>query len=219
MAKILSVVSRAGLARILDPVARTLLRVGISPNAVTVAGTVGVGIGAIGFGARGYVFTATVIVTLSALTDLIDGAMARARGPAGKFGALLDSTMDRLADGLIFASVAYWFASQGQRSAAAAALLCLISGVAVSYVRARAEGLGFRCDVGIVERAERLIAVGVGALLHTFGVPHGFEVVLWALAVMSVVTVGQRIFHVYQADQALLRSQAQSAVPLSSDVP
>jgi CDP-diacylglycerol--glycerol-3-phosphate 3-phosphatidyltransferase len=190
---------------------------GISPNAVTVAGTVGVCIGAVGFGARGYVFTATVIVTLSAFTDLIDGAMARARGSTGKFGALLDSTMDRLADGVIFASVAYWFASQGQHSTAAAAMLCLVSGVVVSYVKARAEGLGFRCDVGIVERAERLIAVGVGALLHVFGVPHGFEVVLWALALMSVVTVGQRIFHVYQADQALLRARA--ATPQPADTP
>lgn len=202
MAKILSVVSRAGLARVLDPVARGLLRAGITPNAVTLTGTLGVCVGAIGFGARGYVFTATVIVTLSAFTDLIDGAMARARGGGGRFGALLDSTMDRLADGVIFASVAYWFATSGNRSGSIAALLCLVSGIVVSYVKARAEGLGFRCDVGIVERAERLIAVGIGALLETFGVPHGFEVVLWLLAAMSIVTVWQRIFHVYRCDLA-----------------
>lgn len=201
MAKILSVVSRAGLARILDRPARAMLRAGISPNAVTVAGTVGVAIGAIGFGARGYVLTATVIVTLSAFTDLIDGAMARARGGGGRFGALLDSTMDRVADGLIFGAVAYWFVSEGHRRPAVAAVLCLVSGLVVSYVKARAEGLGFDCNVGIVERAERLIAVGVGALLQVAGVPYGFEAVLWLLGALSVVTIGQRMFHVHRCDQ------------------
>ncbi len=201
MAKILSVVSRAGLARVLDPVARALLRAGISPNAVTVAGTVGVCIGAIGFGARGFIFTGLVIVTLSALTDMIDGAMARARGGGGKFGALLDSAMDRVADGAIFGSVAYWFATTGRPTAAAAALVCLVAGLLVSYVKARAEGLGFACNVGLVERPERLITVGVGGLLYTVGVPYGFEVVLWLLAALSVVTVWQRIIHVYRLDR------------------
>jgi CDP-diacylglycerol--glycerol-3-phosphate 3-phosphatidyltransferase len=201
MAKILSVVSRAGLARVLDPVARTALRAGISPNAVTLAGTIGVLIGAIGFGARGHMVTGAVIVTLSALTDMLDGAMARARGPAGKFGALLDSTMDRVADGAIFGSVAYWFATTGHPSAATASLVCLVAGQVVSYAKARAEGLGFECNVGVAERAERLILVGIGALLHAAHVPHGFEAVLWLLAALSLVTVWQRVIHVYRLDR------------------
>ena len=209
MAKILSVVSRAGLARVVDPVARAALRVGISPNVVTIAGTVGVLFGAIGFGARGHMITGLVIVTLSALTDMLDGAMARARGPAGRFGALLDSTMDRVADGAIFGAVAYWFAHTGHPSTAAAALLCLVAGQVVSYAKARAEGLGFECNVGVAERAERLILVGVGAVLDAVGVPHGFEAVLWLLAALSVLTVWQRVMHVYRQD--LLRQREPGA--------
>jgi len=96
MAKILSVSVKAGTARLLDPLSRALLRIGVTPNMVTVFGTVGVAVGAIGFAARGKLVWAVVIVTLSALTDVMDGAMARARGTSSKFGALLDSTMDRV---------------------------------------------------------------------------------------------------------------------------
>ncbi|MBT8225871.1 MAG: CDP-alcohol phosphatidyltransferase family protein [Dactylosporangium sp.] len=208
MAKILSVVSRAGLARILDPIAQTALRAGISPNAVTIAGTIGVLIGAIGFGARGSIIAAVIIVTISAFTDLVDGAMARALGRNGRFGALLDSTMDRVADAAIFGALTYWFATTGHPRAAVAALLCLATGQVVSYVKARAEGLGFTCNVGLAERAERLILVGVGAVLHLLSVPHGFEVVLWLLAALSLVTIGQRMRHVYRCDQAACRERA-----------
>ena len=216
MAKILSVVSRAGLARILEPVARTALRVGITPNVVTVTGTVGVLIGSIGFAARGHVIAGLVITTLCALTDLIDGTMARIRGCVGRFGALLDSTMDRVADGAIFGSLAYWFATTGHPRESAASLICLVAGLVVSYVKARAEGLGIDCNVGIAERPERLLLVGIGALLYTFGVPHGFEVVLWLLAGLSLVTVGQRIVHVYRRDIVLHRTAASSGSAASS---
>lgn len=198
MAKILSVVSRAGLARVVDPAAGALLRAGVSPNVVTVAGTIGVLIGALGFGARGELLLGLVIVTLSALTDMLDGAMARQRGVASRFGALLDSTMDRVSDGAIFGSVAFWLATQGRYRAAAVALLCLVSGQVVSYVKARAEGLGMTANVGIAERTERLILVGVGGLLEVFGVRYGLEAALWLLAVLSVITIGQRMLNVYR---------------------
>src|SRR3982751_4751382 len=99
MAKILSVSVKAGTARLLDPLRRALLRIGVTPNAVTVLGTVGVGVGAIGFAARGSLVWAVVIVTLSALTDVMDGAMARARGRWSRFGALRESTMGSGAHG------------------------------------------------------------------------------------------------------------------------
>ncbi|MFI5912760.1 phosphatidylinositol phosphate synthase [Dactylosporangium sp. NPDC051541] len=202
MAKILSVVSRAGLARVLDPVAAALLRAGITPNAVTVIGTLGVLVGALGFATRGHLFIALVIITLSCFTDMIDGSMARQRGITNKFGALLDSSMDRIADGAIFGSVAYWYATQHEPRVVAAALLCLLTGQVVSYVKARAEGLGFTCNVGIIERAERLVGIGVGGLLWTFGVPYGLEVVMWILAALSIVTIGQRIGTVYRQAHA-----------------
>jgi CDP-diacylglycerol--glycerol-3-phosphate 3-phosphatidyltransferase len=202
MAKILSVVSRAGLARLIDPVAAALLRVGVSPNTVTVLGAVGVFVGAIGFGARGKLVIAVVIVTLSALTDVIDGAMARMRGTASRFGALLDSTMDRACDGAVFGSVGYWLATTGQPRAAVAALICLVAGQVVSYVKARAEGLGLTANVGIAERAERLILVGVGGLLTGLGVKPALEIALWLLAVLSLITIGQRMVHVYRQARA-----------------
>jgi len=208
MAKILSVVSRAGLARILDPVAGALLRAGVTPNAVTVAGTLGVLVGALGFATRGHLFIALVIITVSCLTDMIDGSMARRRGITNKFGGLLDSSMDRIADGAIFGAVAYYYATQHEPRLVAAALLCLLTGQVVSYVKARAEGLGFTCNVGIIERAERLVGIGIGGLLWTFHVPYGLETVMWLLGVLSIVTIGQRLGTVYRQAQAAERVDA-----------
>jgi CDP-diacylglycerol--glycerol-3-phosphate 3-phosphatidyltransferase len=202
MAKIFSVVARVGTTRLFDPVARGLLRLGISPDAVTVTGTIGVLVGAIGFGARGHLITAVIIVTLSAFTDLVDGAMARRLGRPGRFGAFLDSTMDRVADGAIFAATAYWLGTQHRPAAAAAALICLVAGQVVSYAKARAEGLGMTANVGLAERAERLILIGVGGLAAALFWKYALDVALWLLAVLSVITVGQRIGTVYRQDRA-----------------
>jgi CDP-diacylglycerol--glycerol-3-phosphate 3-phosphatidyltransferase len=201
MAKIFSVSVRAGIARAVDPAARALLRAHVSPDAVTVIGTLGVLVGAIGFGARGHFIAGTIIVTLSTFTDLIDGSMARQRGRAGRFGAFLDSTMDRVADGAIFGAVAYWLGTQGRHWAATAALICLVTGQVVSYAKARAEGLGMTANVGVAERFERLVLLGLGGLVAGFGWKYGLDVALWLLAVLSVITVGQRIATVYQQDR------------------
>lgn len=206
MAKIFSVFGRAGMARILDPAVRGLLRAGVTPNAVTVAGTVSVLVGA-GFATQGHLVLATIWITLSAFTDLMDGAMARrlaaesGRRP-NRFGAFLDSTMDRVADGAIFGAAAYWLAVTDQRLAFVGALLCLVLGQVVSYAKARAEGLGMTANVGVAERAERLILIGVGALLQAAGVPYALAAVLWLLAVLSLVTIAQRIVVVYRQAHA-----------------
>lgn len=203
MAKIFQVSARAGLARVVDPIARRLLGWGVTPNAVTVAGTVGVLFGALGFGARGHLVAGALIVTVFALTDLLDGTMARMRGGSSRFGAFLDSSMDRVSDGAVFGAVAYWLATQGDRAGVAAALICLVAGGLVSYVKARAEGLGMTCNVGVAERTERLLIVGVGGLLTGLGLSWALVASLWLLAAVSVFTVGQRMRHVYrQAQQA-----------------
>jgi CDP-diacylglycerol--glycerol-3-phosphate 3-phosphatidyltransferase len=201
MAKILSGVARSATGRVFDPIARALLRARVSPDAVTIAGTVGVLIGALGFGARGQLVIGTVIVTLSTFTDMIDGSMARQSGRTGKFGAFLDSTMDRVADGAVFGAVAWWLATQGRHSGLAAALICLVTGQIVSYAKARAEGLGMTANVGVAERFERLALVGLGGLAEGFGLRYGLDVALWLLAVLSVVTIGQRILTVYRQDR------------------
>ncbi|HEX5596010.1 MAG TPA: CDP-alcohol phosphatidyltransferase family protein [Micromonosporaceae bacterium] len=212
MAKIFRVSARAGMTRVVEPIARGLLRVGVSPNVVTVTGTVGVVVGALAFGARGHLVSGAVIVTVFALTDLLDGTMARLRGGSSRFGAFLDSSMDRIADGAIFGAVTYWLASRDDWAGVTAGLLCLVTGQVVSYVKARAEGLGMTCDVGIAERPERLITVGVGGLLTGgFGITWGLTAALWVLAVLSVVTVAQRIGHVYRQAQAADYRPAQAA--------
>jgi CDP-diacylglycerol--glycerol-3-phosphate 3-phosphatidyltransferase len=202
--RIFNVSARAGIPRVFGPLSGWLLRRGVSPDAVTVVGTVGVLVGAIGFGARGQLVVATVIVTLSAFTDLVDGTMARMSGRRGRFGAFLDSTMDRVADGAIFGAVAYWLAGQHRWSGEVAALICLLSGQVVSYAKARAEGLGMTANVGVAERAERLIIIGLGGLFGELVWPYALDIALWILAVLSLITVGQRIVTVYRQDRAAL---------------
>ncbi|QDY07565.1 MULTISPECIES: phosphatidylinositol phosphate synthase [unclassified Micromonospora] len=205
MAKIFQVTARAGMTRVVEPVARGLLRAGVSPNAVTVAGTVGVLVGALGFGARGQLVAGALIVTFFALTDMLDGTMARMSGGSTRFGAFLDSSMDRVADSAVFGAVAYWLATEGNHSGVAAALVCLAAGGLVSYVKARAEGLGMSGNVGVAERTERLLIVGVGGLLTGLGVGPALEISLWLLAAVSIFTVGQRVAHVYRQAQLVGR--------------
>src|SRR5256884_3268355 len=214
MAKIFSVFGRAGLTRVFDPMARALLRVGVSPDAVTVAGTFGVIIGAVGFAARGQLVPAVVIVTLCAFTDMLDGSMARQSGRVGRFGAFLDSTMDRVADGAVFGAVAYWLGTQGRHWAAAAALICLVTGQIVSYAKARAEGLGMTANVGVAERFERLLLVGLGGLAGGFGLRDGLDGAPWGVAGLSGVTIGPRTALVYQQGRgAQPRNRPQSGKP------
>jgi CDP-diacylglycerol---glycerol-3-phosphate 3-phosphatidyltransferase len=194
----LNVLARARISRVLDPIGAALARAGVSPDVVTVVGTIGVVVGSLVFVARGELLIGMLVVTVSVLTDMLDGAIARASGRTSRWGAFLDSTMDRIADGAAFGSLAFWLATEGRKSEAAAALFCLVAGVIVSYAKARAEGLGLRCDVGIAERSERLIIAGFGALLEVFGVPHGLEVVLWLLTVLAVITIGQRMHVVWK---------------------
>ncbi|MCP2322445.1 CDP-diacylglycerol--glycerol-3-phosphate 3-phosphatidyltransferase [Hamadaea flava] len=205
MAKIFSVTIKSATVRLFDPLIRALLRLGVTANVVTVIGTLGVGVGALGFATRGHLVAAVVIVTLSALTDVVDGALARAQRKPGRFGALLDSTMDRVADGMVFASLAYLY--RDETPTLVAVLICLVAGQVVSYVKARAEGLGLDANVGLVERAERLISIGVGGLLTAAGVGWGLPAALWLLAAGSIFTVGQRMVQAARSDRQQLADQ------------
>ncbi|BAL91510.1 putative CDP-alcohol phosphatidyltransferase [Actinoplanes missouriensis 431] len=206
MAKIVQTTARAAVAYGVNPVARFLLRIGVTPNAVTVAGTVGVLIGSY-FGSQGHLFWGTVIVTACALTDALDGTMARMRGGTGKFGALLDSSMDRLADGAVFGAVAYYLATEGDYWGVVAALIALVAGGVVSYVKARAQSLGLNADVGIAERLERLLIVGVGGLLGAADVDWGLPAALWVLAALSLFTVFQRLVAAAKSDVVVEASE------------
>ena len=187
-------VLRPGLARLLTPVGRALARTPLTPNMITVIGTVGVSGAALGLFPTGHLFAGAAVCTVFVFSDMLDGALARVTGSSGPFGAFLDSTMDRIADAAVFGGVVIWLATGGHdRLLAGVALFCLVVGGLVSYAKARAEGLGLRCDVGIAERTERLI-IGLTAIgLSGLGVPYVLSAGLWILAALSAITFGQRI--------------------------
>ena len=186
---------RPVVGRVADPLVTKLLAWGVTPDAVTVVGTVGVVASALGLFPGGHLFVGTLAIAFFVLTDTIDGALARKRGVSSPFGAWLDSTCDRVADGAVFGSIALWYAGKGDDDVLLAlTLFVLVSSFVVSYEKARAEGLGMTCDVGIADRTARLIIVLAAAGLVGLGVPDVLlAVALWVLGAMSAVTMVQRL--------------------------
>jgi CDP-diacylglycerol--glycerol-3-phosphate 3-phosphatidyltransferase len=190
--------ARAFFTRLFTPLARLFLKLGISPDVVTIVGTFGVCFGALIFYPRHEFFWGTIIVAVFALSDTLDGVMARLSGRSSKWGAYLDSTLDRMADSAIFGGLVLWYSGDGHTPyMAALALACLILGSVVSYAKARAEGLGMTGNVGIAERAERVVVVLIATGLVGLGVPELLlAVVLALLALASLITVVQRMLEV-----------------------
>jgi len=190
--------ARAFFTKLFTPLARLFLKLGISPDVVTTVGTLGVCFGALAFYPRHEFFWGTIIIVVFAFSDTLDGVMARLSGRSSKWGAYLDSTLDRIADSAIFGGLVLWYAGDGATPhLAALALACLILGSVVSYAKARAEGLGMTANVGIAERAERLVVVLAATGLVGLGVPEVLlTVVLAGLALASLVTVVQRMLEV-----------------------
>ena len=199
--------ARALFTRLLTPVANALLRLGISPDVVTIVGTVGVCVGALAFYPRAEFFWGTVVITAFVFSDTIDGIMARASNRSTAWGAYLDSTLDRIGDAAVFGGLVLYYAGSGHDPVMAGlALACLVLGGVVSYARARAEGLGMTADVGMFERADRLVAVLVTTGLVGLGLPQVFLLVVLALiAATSLATVIQRMVTVRR--QALAEAQ------------
>jgi CDP-diacylglycerol---glycerol-3-phosphate 3-phosphatidyltransferase len=187
---------KAFFVAILSPIAKLFIRLGISADAVTIVGTIGVCTGALVFFPQGELITGVLVITAFVFSDLLDGHMARLTGKTNKFGAFLDSTLDRLGDGAIFGGLALYFAGPGDSDVyLALSLACLVLGSVTSYARAKAESLGFNATVGIAERADRLVAILVmTGFSDIFDLPILLEVTLWALAAASFVTVVQRMW-------------------------
>ena len=191
---------RPALARLLTPVGEALARTPVTPNALTVAGTLGVTGGALGLFPIGELFPGALVCTIFVFTDMLDGTLARIKGTSGKFGAFLDSTLDRVADAAIFGGLVLWF-MRSDHLLAAVTLYCLVCGFGVSYVKARAEGLGLDCATGLIERPERMLIGLTSAGLSGLGVPYILSIGLWALAAGSTITFGQRMRSVYRASK------------------
>lgn len=187
--------ARGFFTALFTPLARWLLRLGVSPDAVTVIGTAGVALGALVFYPLGQLFWGTVFITAFIFSDVLDGIMARMQDVKSRWGNFLDSTLDRVADGALFAGLAVWFFLGGQNAAiAVAAMVCLVLGMVVSYARAKAESLGYTANVGIAERAERLVSVLVITGLTGLGLPPVVLLVTLALlALASFMTIVQRV--------------------------
>ncbi|MEU3307206.1 phosphatidylinositol phosphate synthase [Nocardiopsis sp. NPDC055551] len=182
------------ISRVTAPLGRSLARIGLTPNIVTIVGAAGVVISALYFYPRGQLYAGSVVITVFALFDMLDGAVARARDSASAFGAFLDSSLDRIADAAILAGLMWWFVGEGDDPLLAGlTLFCLISGFMVSYIKARAEGLGVNCDVGVAERTERLVIILIAVGVSALGVPYILAGGLWLLAGMSLITILQRL--------------------------
>ena len=200
---------RSVFTKATTPIARGLIRAGITADEITVFGTVGATVSALVFFPRGQWFTGAFLVWMFVMLDMLDGAVARESGRSTKFGALLDSSCDRIADAAVFSGLAWYFARHDEPALLAAALLCLVLGSLTSYIRARAEGLGMTASVGIAERSERLIIVlvGTGVSGSFLGIPYAQAVSLWVLVAASTITVGQRFATVWQQSRALERAR------------
>ena len=177
------------LTKILNPLARNL---NINPNIVTVISPFIAVLAAYGF-ANNLLIVGCLAIFLSGFLDVVDGAVARYHNRTSKFGAFLDSTMDRFADAIIYIGIILggycdWFIG----------VLAIHSAICVSYVRARAESQGVECNIGIAERAVRMIILMVGALIGYFIGDIYFTYVIYILVILSYFTVGQRILHVWR---------------------
>jgi CDP-diacylglycerol--glycerol-3-phosphate 3-phosphatidyltransferase len=186
---------RRGFARHFTlPVVSVIVRTGISPNVITWLGFA-LSVFAAGLAAYGYLFAAGLVSFIAAFCDTLDGALARRLNPVTRFGGVLDSTLDRFSEGVMFLGILVWYLRTSDERPFIPMLLVgitIIASYLVSYIRARAEGVGLKCEVGISTRTERVILTSLGLLFSQI------TVALVVVAVMSSVTVCQRLYYVWQ---------------------
>jgi CDP-diacylglycerol--glycerol-3-phosphate 3-phosphatidyltransferase len=210
--------ARGFVAPVIEPVARALLRVGLTADMVTVIGAAITVASALVLIPQGRLLPALLIVGFFIAMDVIDGTMARLSGSQGPYGAWLDATLDRVADVAVFGSLVMWAAWHSDTLTTYLAWACLAGAVAISYAKARAEAVGATANGGIAERAERLIVVGVGVILHSFGLDWAMTLALGVLAVLVVVTVIQRALDV-RSQLKPAGAASQSGIPTDRDLP
>lgn len=200
----LSFFGRQTFAKATAPLGKALVGTGLTPDAMTLIGTTATIAAAVTLFPSGHLFWGTMVIWLFVMFDMLDGAMARARGGGTKYGAVLDATCDRVADGAIFGGLAWWAVyHEHSQHLFALTLIVLVTSQVISYAKARAEASGLSADGGLIERPDRLVIVLVGAGLTGIGGHWGLDwltwavyVAMWVLAVLSIVTVFQRVLAV-----------------------
>jgi CDP-diacylglycerol---glycerol-3-phosphate 3-phosphatidyltransferase len=173
----------------------------VTPNMLTVLGLLLSGVTAVVLGG-GHMFLGGLMVLVAGACDMLDGGLARAKNMQSTFGAFYDSTLDRLSESIVCFGLAYWFLMQGMHTAVLLVFVVIVGSLLISYARARAEGLGVECKVGMLARPERVVLLGAALILeHFVRLPGQFgilQIVLAALAVFSFFTLGHRIWHVWK---------------------
>ena len=198
--------ARRSVARFIDPIARFLLRLKITPDGITWFGCIATVVISAVFLAQGNFLVGAILYGAFSLVDLLDGTMARMLGTAGSWGAFLDSTLDRISDSAVLCALTFFYVNSGtdhKQLMVGAAIVSLVMSLMTSYIRAKAESLDAECKVGIAERAERNIILWVSLLITGFYV----DVMLYALillAVVTTITVLQRLLFV--RNQLVLKS-------------
>lgn len=217
--KLLAPLERAFYA-LIRPVVDLLLRTGVRPNTITTIGTLLVLLSALGYG-LGWIRVGGALLLLSGVVDTLDGQVARRSGQVTRFGAFYDSTLDRVGDGATFIGIATFLLLADDVAwrigAVVVCMVAILASLLVSYARARAEGLGLDCKVGIAQRAERIFGLGVASVLVGAG-PHALvlEAIVALLAFASIITVIQRFAFVYHATNGteLNAARPEVAAPL-----
>lgn len=195
----ISDVLKPAVTRIISPVARFFLRIGLTPNLVTAIGALCVVGSALYFFPQGEFFVGTLVISVFMLSDLFDGAMARISSQgASKWGGFLDSTVDRISDSSILLAVSIYLIDRNDQLSIVY-LVAVITGMLIPYIRAKAESMSIECSGGIAERTERAIIVLVGTGLHGLGVSYSLAISAWLLVILGLITTCQRLLIVKRA--------------------
>lgn len=215
--------TRAAYVKLSTPLAKAALRVGLTPDSVTILGTAASVVGALTLFPIGQLWWGALVVWFFVLSDMLDGAMARIQGGGTRFGAVLDATCDRIGDGAVFCGLLWWAAfGLNSPSLVVATMICLVTSQVISYIKGRAEATGLRGDGGFVERPERLIIVLAGAGLSDlpfYPLPWTLPIAMWVLAAASLITVAQRLHTVRTSPGAtdIMHKQAPTEAPEASE--
>ena len=186
---------KVGFRGAVQPLALALARAGVQANWLTYLGFALNVVVAV-LVARGWLAVGGAVFLIVNALDFLDGAVARAAGTAGAFGAFLDSVLDRYSEAVVFVGLIVWYSREDDTMAVIVTALALAGSFMVSYCRARAEGLGLDCEVGLLQRPERIVVLGIGLMLAEIAAPIALVGVLFVLAIMTNVTAAQRMRHV-----------------------